>query len=87
MDQGVRYVVSGQWLRPGAGHHGCAGKAQRTATRAKELLYLNYAAVDPDLTNSKCSYWHFRLDADTSMKMEAHDHLHEGSKPRSRRST
>ncbi|RYF45823.1 MAG: branched-chain amino acid ABC transporter substrate-binding protein, partial [Comamonadaceae bacterium] len=24
-----------------------------------------------DLTNSKCSYWHFRLDADTSMKMEA----------------
>jgi branched-chain amino acid transport system substrate-binding protein len=27
--------------------------------------------VDPDLTNSKCSYWHFRLDADTSMKMEA----------------
>ena len=35
------------------------------------MLYLNYAAVDPDLTNSKCSYWHFRLDADTSMKMEA----------------
>ena len=27
--------------------------------------------MDPDLTNSKCSYWHFRLDADTSMKMEA----------------
>ncbi|HJV96416.1 MAG TPA: ABC transporter substrate-binding protein, partial [Albitalea sp.] len=22
-------------------------------------------------TNSKCSYWHFRFDADTSMKMEA----------------
>jgi len=35
------------------------------------VLFLNYAAVDPDLTNSKCSYWHFRLDADTSMKMEA----------------
>jgi len=34
-------------------------------------VYLNYAAVDPDLTNSKCNYWHFRLDADTSMKMEA----------------
>jgi branched-chain amino acid transport system substrate-binding protein len=26
----------------------------------KEVVYLNYAAVDPDLTNSKCSYWHFR---------------------------
>ena len=37
----------------------------------KEVLYLNYAAVDPALTNEKCSYWHFRLDADTSMKMEA----------------
>jgi branched-chain amino acid transport system substrate-binding protein len=37
----------------------------------KEVVYLNYAAVDPDLTGSKCSFWHFRLDADTSMKMEA----------------
>ena len=36
-----------------------------------EVVYINYAAVDPDLTNSKCSYWHFRIDADTSMKMEA----------------
>ena len=37
----------------------------------KEVVYLNYAAVDPALTNEKCSYWHYRLDADTSMKMEA----------------
>ena len=37
----------------------------------KEVLFLNYAAVDPSLTNEKCSFWHFRLDADTSMKMEA----------------
>ena len=37
----------------------------------KEVVYLNYAAVDPGLTNEKCSFWHFRLDADTSMKMEA----------------
>ena len=35
------------------------------------MVYLNYAAVDPDLTNSKCSFWHFRFDADTTMKMEA----------------
>src|SRR3989344_5915201 len=40
-------------------------------TPGKEVVFLNYAAVDPDLTNSKCSFWHFRLDADTSMKMEA----------------
>ena len=36
----------------------------------KEVVFLNEAAVDPDLTNSKCSFWHFRFDADTSMKME-----------------
>ena len=27
--------------------------------------------MDPSLTNEKCDFWHFRLDADTSMKMEA----------------
>ncbi len=37
----------------------------------QSILFLNYAAVDPDLTNSKCSFWHFRFDANTDMKMEA----------------
>jgi branched-chain amino acid transport system substrate-binding protein len=37
----------------------------------KEIVYLNYAAVDPDMTNGKCNYWHFRLDANSDMKMEA----------------
>ncbi|MGC4007490.1 MAG: ABC transporter substrate-binding protein [Pirellulales bacterium] len=37
----------------------------------KEVLFLNYAAVDPDLTNSKCSFWHFRFDANSDQKMEA----------------
>jgi len=37
----------------------------------KEVLYLNYAAVDPALTNEKCNFWHFRFDADADMKMEA----------------
>ncbi|SEO95575.1 branched-chain amino acid ABC transporter substrate-binding protein [Aquisalimonas asiatica] len=36
-----------------------------------KLLYLNYAAVDPSLTNERCSYWHFRFDADTTIKLEA----------------
>jgi branched-chain amino acid transport system substrate-binding protein len=35
------------------------------------VVFLNYAAVDPALTNERCSFWHFRLDADTTMKMEA----------------
>ena len=37
----------------------------------KEIAYLNYAAVDPILTNEKCSYWHFRYDASSDIKMEA----------------
>src|SRR5262245_15598619 len=27
------------------------------------ILYLNYSAVDPALTNEKCHFWHFRFDA------------------------
>ncbi len=37
----------------------------------KEVLFLNYAAVDPALTNEKCNFWHFRFDADADMKMAA----------------
>ena len=37
----------------------------------KEVLYLNYAAIDPILTNEKCSYWHFRWDASSDIKMQA----------------
>ena len=37
----------------------------------KEVVYLNYAAVDPAFTNEKCSYWHFRWDAHSDIKMQA----------------
>ena len=37
----------------------------------KEVLYFNYAAVEPGLTNEKCNFWHFRFDADVDMKMQA----------------
>ncbi|RZJ07912.1 MAG: branched-chain amino acid ABC transporter substrate-binding protein, partial [Acidovorax sp.] len=29
----------------------------------KRVIFLNYSAVDPILTNEKCSFWHFRFDA------------------------
>lgn len=35
------------------------------------VVYLNYAAVDPAFTNAKCSYWHFRWDAHSDIKMQA----------------
>ncbi|MDH4135088.1 MAG: branched-chain amino acid ABC transporter substrate-binding protein, partial [Gammaproteobacteria bacterium] len=37
----------------------------------KRALFLNYAAVDPSLTNEKCSFWHFRFDAHADMRMAA----------------
>ncbi|MEG2632016.1 MAG: branched-chain amino acid ABC transporter substrate-binding protein, partial [Comamonas sp.] len=70
MDQGARYVVQGNGSGPALAIMDALEK-HNARNKGKEVVYLNYAAVDPDLTNSKCSYWHFRLDADTSMKMEA----------------
>ncbi|MDQ3058371.1 MAG: branched-chain amino acid ABC transporter substrate-binding protein [Pseudomonadota bacterium] len=37
----------------------------------KRVVFLNYSAVDPILTNEKCSYWHFRFDAHADMRMAA----------------
>jgi branched-chain amino acid transport system substrate-binding protein len=70
IDQGVRYVVQGNGSGAALAISDAVAK-HNERNAGKEVVYLNYAAVDPDLTNSKCSYWHFRLDADTSMKMEA----------------
>ena len=38
---------------------------------ARRVLFLNYAAVLPELTNEKCSFWHFRFDAHSDMRMAA----------------
>jgi len=70
IDQGIRYVAQGTGTGPATAIIDFLNKYNER-NPGKEVLFLNYAAVDPDLTNSKCSYWHFRLDADTSMKMEA----------------
>ena len=70
MDQGARYVTQGNGSGPALAIIDALEK-HNARNPGKEMLFMNYAAVDPDLTNSKCSYWHFRLDADTSMKMEA----------------
>jgi branched-chain amino acid transport system substrate-binding protein len=70
IDQGVRYVVQGNGSGAALAIMDAVAK-HNERNPGKELVYINYAAVDPDLTNSKCNYWHFRLDADTSMKMEA----------------
>jgi branched-chain amino acid transport system substrate-binding protein len=37
----------------------------------RRVVFLNYSAVDPMLTNEKCSFWHFRFDAHADMRMAA----------------
>jgi len=69
-DQGIRYVMQGNGSSVALALTDAVQK-HNERNPGKEIVYLNYSAVDPDLTNSKCSYWHFRFDADTSMKMEA----------------
>ena len=38
---------------------------------ARRVLFLNYSAVDPVLTNERCSFWHFRFDAHADMRLAA----------------
>ena len=37
----------------------------------RRALFLNYSAVDPALTNERCSFWHFRFDAHADMRLAA----------------
>ena len=69
-DQGVRIVTQGsgsavaaaliEWLRK-----------YNERNPGKEIIYLNYGGVDPALTNEKCSFWHFRFDIGSDIKMAA----------------
>ena len=70
IDQGFRYVAQGNGSGAAAAISDAVSK-HNSRNPGKEVVFLNYAAVDPALTNEKCDYWHFRLDADTTMKMEA----------------
>ncbi|WP_420994307.1 branched-chain amino acid ABC transporter substrate-binding protein [Cupriavidus sp. 30B13] len=70
VDQGIRYIVQGNGSSVGLALEDAVAK-HNERNPGKEIVYLNYAAVDPDMTNSKCNYWHFRLDANSDMKMEA----------------
>jgi len=68
-DQGIRFITQGN----GSGvAHALVDAVNKHNARNpdKTVLFLNYAAVDPELTNAKCSFWHFRFDANTDQKMQ-----------------
>jgi branched-chain amino acid transport system substrate-binding protein len=69
-DQGIRYIVQGNGSSVGLVLEDAVSK-YNARNPGKEIIYLNYAAIDPTMTNSKCDYWHFRFDANVDMKMEA----------------
>jgi branched-chain amino acid transport system substrate-binding protein len=79
IDQGARYIIQGNGSSVALALSDAVTKYNER-NPGKEVIYLNDSAVDPDLTNSKCSYWHFRFDADTSMKMEAMSSFMESQK-------
>jgi branched-chain amino acid transport system substrate-binding protein len=69
-DAGIRYIVQGQ----GSGAAGALIEAINKWNERnpdKTVLFLNYASNDPELTNSKCSFWYYSFDAHNLMKVEA----------------
>lgn len=70
IDSGIRYITQGNGSSVGGALSDFVTKFN-DRNPGKEVLYFNYAAVDPVLTNEKCSYWHFRWDANSDIKMGA----------------
>jgi branched-chain amino acid transport system substrate-binding protein len=70
IDQGIHYIVQGNGSSVAGALIDAVNKNnERDPSHA--VVFLNYAAVDPDFTNDKCSFWHFRFDANSDMKMDA----------------
>src|SRR5690606_24412472 len=70
VDQGIRYVVQGNGSSVAIALSDAIAK-HNTRNPGQEIVFLNYAAIDPSLTNSRCNFWHFALDINVDMKMEA----------------
>jgi branched-chain amino acid transport system substrate-binding protein len=70
IDDGAQVVLQGNSSANAAALIDAINKHnEREPTR--RVLFLNYSAVDPALTNEKCSFWHFRFDAHADMRMAA----------------
>src|SRR3984893_8779559 len=70
IDAGIRIITQGNGSAFAAAIEDFVTK-YNDRNPGTEVAYLNYAAVDPILTNEKCSYWHFRSHANSDIKMEA----------------
>ena len=70
IDQGIRIIVQGNSSGVANALTDAVAKNNRR-NPDKQVIYLNYSAVDPALTNDKCNFWHFRFDANADIKMDA----------------
>jgi branched-chain amino acid transport system substrate-binding protein len=70
IDDGIRIVMQGNSSAVAAALIDAIGKHNEREP-GKRVIFLNYAAVDPVLTNERCSFWHFRFDAHADMRMAA----------------
>ncbi|HSN80666.1 MAG TPA: branched-chain amino acid ABC transporter substrate-binding protein [Rhodoferax sp.] len=70
IDDGARFIMQGNSSAIAAALIDAINKHNEREP-AKRVLFLNYSAVDPILTNEKCSFWHFRFDAHADMRMSA----------------
>ena len=70
VDGGARFMAQGNSSASAAALIDAINKHnEREPT--KPVMLLNYSAVDPMLTNEKCSFWHFRFDAHADLRMAA----------------
>ena len=70
IDSGARFILQGNSSATASALVDAINKHNEREP-AKRVVFLNYAAVDPALTNEKCSFWHFRFDAHSDMRMAA----------------
>ena len=70
IDDGAAYILQGNSSATAAALLDAINKHNEREP-ARRVLFLNYSAVDPVLTNEKCSFWHFRFDAHADMRMAA----------------
>jgi branched-chain amino acid transport system substrate-binding protein len=69
-DQGIGLVAQGNSSATAAALIEALDKHNQREP-ARRALLLNYSAVDPILTNERCSPWHFRFDAHADMRLAA----------------
>ncbi|HSH90118.1 MAG TPA: branched-chain amino acid ABC transporter substrate-binding protein [Ramlibacter sp.] len=70
VDDGARFIVQGNSSAVAAALIEAVNKHNEREPQ-RRVVFLNYSAVDPILTNEKCSFWHFRFDAHADMRMAA----------------